>query len=70
MEYLIVNYPVNRDVNLDGALLGKTNKKLRVQAGAHTVTLAGPLDYSPPSQDIDIADTTPSQPMEVDFAPN
>jgi hypothetical protein len=69
MEYVIVSYPEERDVFIDGQHVGKTNQTLEVETGTHTFSLGEPPDYTPPSQTKAVTDTNPIIPMEFAFTP-
>ena len=69
MEFVIVKYPEERDVFIDDQQSGKTNQTLQVETGHHTFSLGAPPDYTPPSQDVAVADTNPIIPMEIEFTP-
>ena len=68
MEFLVVYFDEDRGVIVDstpGAWM--TNQTLMLQAGTHTIELAPPLNYSPPSIEIILTDTTVLQPCEITF---
>jgi hypothetical protein len=65
MEYVVVSYPTDRDVRIDGQLAGKTNKTLRVERGHHTFDLGDPQDYKPISVEKSVRDTTSIKPMRI-----
>src|SRR5918995_3712879 len=67
MEFVIVRFPTVRNVNMDGAPQGKTDKLLRVQAGTHRFDLGVPPDYTPGSQTRKVIGTTMASPMEILF---
>lgn len=67
MEYVIVKYPVTRDVNIDGEQNGQTNEKLYIDAGTHTFDLGLPKDYTPEEQDVVVSGTDVLTPMEITF---
>lgn len=69
MEYVIVIYPEERDVFVDGQQVGKTNQTLQIETGHHTFSLGEPPDYTPPSQTVAVTDTNPIIPMEIVFTP-
>jgi len=68
MEYVIVSFPTDRSVFIDGEKGGRTNEKLRVEAGTHEFDIGSPLDYEPGLQEIEVAETTVLQPMEIVFS--
>jgi hypothetical protein len=68
VEFLVVYFDEDRGVIVDstpGAWM--TNQTLMLQAGTHTIELAPPLNYSPPSIPIQLIKTTVQQPYEVTF---
>ena len=67
MEYVIVKYPVSRDVYINGEKNGKTNESLRVDAGTNTFDLGEPVDYQPASIEAVIEDTNVLEPKEIEF---
>jgi len=69
IEYLRVTYPLNRQVKANDVPVGDTNVRLRLPADVYVITLAGPLDYDPPSADIVLGGTTPDTPKVVAFVP-
>jgi len=68
MEFVIVHFREIRGVLIDGCESGQTGETLRTNAGLHTFSLDGASDFTPPEQDVDIADTTEIKPQEVTFA--
>ena len=70
MEYVIVKYPSSRDVFINGKKNGLTNESLRVDAGTSIFDLGEPGDYHPASQEIEVADTTVLEPLEIEFHEN
>jgi hypothetical protein len=67
MEFVIVRFPTERDVNVDGAAQGKTDQTLRLQAGTHSFDLDVPQDYKPASQTKRVIGTSKASPMEILF---
>ncbi len=70
MEYVIVKYPGSRDVFINGKKNGRTNESLRVDTGTSIFDLGEPGDYRPASREIEVADTTVLEPMEIEFHEN
>jgi hypothetical protein len=66
MEYVVVSYPANRDVRIDGQIAGKTNKTLRVERGHHIFDLGEPRDYEPESVEKNVRGTTSIKPLHID----
>jgi hypothetical protein len=68
-EYLVVKFPKPRKVLLNDNPLGNTNDLLPVdEGGKYTVSLEKPpYDFMPPEQEIDLHDTAPLNPLEVEF---
>ncbi len=67
MEYVVVTYPEERPVRIDGEFNGLTNEVLRVDAGTHLFDLGVPADYKPASRSAMVKDTTVLEPLEVAF---
>jgi len=68
MEFVIVRFPSQRNVNVDGAPFGRTGVPLRVQRGTHLFDLDVPLDYAPLSITQQVKNTTMATPMFIDFS--
>jgi hypothetical protein len=67
MEYVVVSFPTDRFVYIDGEKNGRTNKSLRVDAGSHEFDL-GPLkNYEPESQVVVVSGATVLDPQEIAF---
>ena len=67
MEFLIVLFPESRGVRVDGALQGKTNVIMQLEAGDHDVTLEPPRNFSPVSQHILLENTAALDPYRIQF---
>lgn len=71
MEYVVVSYPIDRDVRVDGRVAGKTKDTLMMERGHHRFDLGNPLDYQPPSVEKNVQNTTAVTPLViVDFMPS
>lgn len=57
-EYVVVVYPDDRAVYLDGQPFGRTGQLLTVQRGTHTFALGLPVDYRPLQQSVLVKDTS------------
>jgi len=70
MEFLLVTYPGERDVFVDGEMTGKTNRILpwMLAEGMHVVDLGSPRNYEPAAVHVALRDTAPATPCVVDFA--
>lgn len=68
-EYLLVEYPVERDVLVNGLTLGKTGQVLSVEPGYCVVELEGAQDYTPIKHEPEVGDTSAITPMVVSFTP-
>lgn len=66
-EYVIVMYPTNRLVYIDGDKNGTTNDKLRVDTGTHVFDLGNYANYDPPSQTVMVQGTNVFDPMPIIF---
>lgn len=69
VEYVIVEYPADRPVFVDGEENGPTNAVLRIDAGTHRFNLGEPLDYKPKNRKVVLEDTTVLDPRKVKFKP-
>ena len=69
MEFVFVDYPTSRRVNMDGQMFGRTQKPLACPSGHHTFDLHVPRNYSPASQDVNVTGTTPPRPLHILFVP-
>jgi hypothetical protein len=67
MEYVLVVYPTDRIVYIDGENSGQTNTVLRVDAGTHIFELGNPKNFTPVSCKILVQDTTELNPLKVVF---
>jgi len=68
MEYVIVAYPTNRSVYIDGEKGGITNDVLRVEEGTHEFDLGNLKNYQPESQEVEVQGTTVLKPMQIVFS--
>jgi len=66
-EYLVVLFPRNRRVLINGEFMGNTNKKLELESGPYEVTLGPPKNFTPDKYDIDLRNTSSQMPMVVEF---
>lgn len=57
----------DRDLFVGGDKQGKTNQKVELAGGTHTLTLGPPMDYTPKKVKVVLKDTTVIRPMEVRF---
>ena len=67
MEYVIVIYPTNRFVYIDGEKGGITNDVLRVSEGTHEFDFGNLKNYKPESQEVVVQGTTVIKPLEIVF---
>ncbi len=67
MEYVIVRFPTDRLVYVDGEESGYTNEPLPVDAGTHRFELGHLQNYRPASRTVLVEDTTVLEPLEVRF---
>ena len=67
MEHVIVTFPTDRLVYIDGEESGNTNEPLRVDAGTHVFELGTLKNYRPASRKAMVKDTTALEPLEVAF---
>ncbi len=69
MEYIIVNYPEDRDVYADGIVIGRTNEMFKLEPGTYSFSLGSPIDYEPEVINIQVLNTTPLDPSALNFNP-
>ncbi len=68
MEYLLVNFPDDREVLIDAILQGRTNENIEVEAGTHIISIrTPPRNFTPLKKKIVLSETSPLQPREVIF---
>ncbi|HUF19536.1 MAG TPA: PEGA domain-containing protein [Burkholderiales bacterium] len=67
MEYVIVSFPTNRFVYIDGEKGGITNDVLRVEAGTHDFDLGNLRNYKPGSREVAVTGTTVLKPLKIAF---
>jgi hypothetical protein len=67
MEHVIVTFPTDRLVYIDGEESGYTNEVLRVDAGTHVFELGNLQNYRPASRKAMVQDTTVLEPLEIRF---
>lgn len=68
MEYLLVNFPDDREVLIDTTIQGRTNQNIEVEAGTHIVSIKSPpQNFTPSRKKIVISETSPFTPKEVTF---
>lgn len=67
MEHVIVTFPTNRLVYIDGEESGQTNDVLRVDAGTHVFELGNLANFRPASRKVTVQDTTVLEPLEIAF---
>ncbi len=71
MEYVVVRYPKDRNIRIDGQVAGETNDTLMVEQGHHIFDLGDPHDYQPQSVEKDVQNTTSVSPLLIgDFRPS
>lgn len=68
IQYLLVTYPEQRAVLVDGAGVGFTNHTLMLPADEYTVTLDGG-GYRPASQQVVLGGTSIVKPKVIAFQP-
>jgi hypothetical protein len=68
MEFLLVTFPHERDVLIDGVAAGLTNHLITLGGGVFLVSLAPPADFLPSEVEVAVHDTSPLEPVEVVFA--
>ena len=68
-ESVVVEYTSDRDVFVDGTLVGSTNELLIIETGSHTFDLGTPCTYSPKSVTKLVYGTSPLDPLVITFEP-
>ena len=69
MEYLLVNFPDDREVLIDAIIQGRTNETIEVEKGTHSISLKSPpQNFKPTQKKIILAGTSALTPQEVTFA--
>ena len=66
-EYLVVRFPHNRPVMINGEWMGTTNTKLELEGGIYEVTLGPPKNFTPEKHDIDLCNTSSLMPLSIEF---
>ena len=69
MEFVLVTFPTQRRVRMDGAQQGDTGQIIGVQRGTHIFDLGKPPNYAPPSVQTVVANTSQMQPLVIPFEP-
>lgn len=67
MEYVLVTFPTNRFVTIDGEKSGTTNQTLMVQRGHHVLSMMGIRNYTPPEQEVLVSNTREDDPKTIEF---
>ena len=70
MEFVIVSFPTNRFVYIDGKKGGITNDVLRLEPGTYEFTLGNLKNYEPESREVEVEGTTVLQPLTIVFTRN
>ena len=69
MEFVIVTFgDAERPVFIDNQEQGLTGRRLSVPEGFHVFDLGTPLDYQPDFLELLVENTTPNEPMAIEFA--
>lgn len=67
-EFLVVLFPHQRKVLINGESMGETNVLLPLPEGDYTVTLEPPPpDFTPTEQKIKLYNTAELAPLEIEF---
>jgi hypothetical protein len=68
VEFVIVRLDdVKRRVFIDNQRQGMTGARQGVPEGMHVFDLGDPVDYAPPSQEVDVTGTSAADPMVIEF---
>jgi hypothetical protein len=68
-DFLLVKYPTNRSVYVDGQQCGLTNAPIPVGEGRHKVDLGPYSNYKPESQLVDVRGFPYEAPKTISFSP-
>ena len=66
-EFILVIFPTERTVLINGEPRGVTNEMIPVPRGVRAISLAGPLDYEPEEQMLPIEGTSLMAPLQIMF---
>lgn len=67
MQYLLVPFPEQRVVIIDGIEQGMTNEVIELEEGTHTTTLKGPSDFDPEIREFILRRTSELNPKVIRF---
>ena len=67
MEFVVISFPTDRFVYIDGKQNGRTNNSMRVDAGSHLFDLGSLNNYEPESQIVVVSGSTILDPQEIVF---
>lgn len=68
-EFILVEFDEVREVIIDEVPSGYyTGDVIELEPGTHTISLAGPKDFTPAEQDVNPSGTSPIQPLIVKFS--
>jgi len=66
--FLLVEFDETREVIIDGFPSGyNTGEVIELDEGTHTITLSGPVDYTPVDQDVEASGLSPLDPEPIYF---
>ena len=67
VEHVMVKFPDNRPVYIDGQKNGGTNEIVRVEPGTHIFDLGAAADYQPATRRELVKGTTAIAPLVIEF---
>ena len=67
MQYLLVTFPEQRVVIIDGIEQGMTNEVIELEEGTHTAILKGPSDFDPEIREFILRRTSELNPKVIRF---
>ena len=67
-EFILVEFDEIREVIIDGNASGyNTGDVIELDAGTHTISMAGPENFFPKKQDVNPTETDPLKPKTLYF---
>jgi hypothetical protein len=67
MEFLLITFPSERKVLIDGVHAGLTNQLITLAPGTYLVSLGPPKNFAPTERLVVVEGTSPLDPLEIAF---